>query len=113
MSKEEVLDAIAGGRVAVHEHDQPGVPVTNRLTLLFPDDRVSLEGVRLPADAVLPEVASLRGPLSCLNEARYGIVFGTLGAARPKHSAPRYPQPPAIKLPHKYPQPPDILTRHP
>jgi len=40
------------------------------------------EGVRLPADAVLPEVASLRGPLSCLNEARYGIVFGTLGAAR-------------------------------
>lgn len=41
-----------------------------------------LEGVRLPAAAVLPEVASLRGPLSCLNEARYGIVFGTLGAAR-------------------------------
>jgi len=40
------------------------------------------DGVRLPADAVLPEVASLRGPLSCLNEARYGIVFGTLGAAR-------------------------------
>jgi glutaryl-CoA dehydrogenase len=41
-----------------------------------------LEGVRLPADAVLPGVASLRGPLSCLNEARFGIVFGTLGAAR-------------------------------
>lgn len=41
-----------------------------------------LEGVRLPADAVLPGVAGLRGPLSCLNEARFGIVFGTLGAAR-------------------------------
>jgi glutaryl-CoA dehydrogenase len=41
-----------------------------------------LEGVRLPADAVLPEVTGLRGPLSCLNEARFGIVFGTLGAAR-------------------------------
>ncbi|MDQ1246780.1 MAG: glutaryl-CoA dehydrogenase [Actinomycetota bacterium] len=40
------------------------------------------EGVRLPADAVLPGVASLRGPLSCLNEARYGIAFGSLGAAR-------------------------------
>ena len=39
-------------------------------------------GLRLPADAVLPGVASLRGPLSCLNEARFGIVFGTLGAAR-------------------------------
>jgi glutaryl-CoA dehydrogenase len=41
-----------------------------------------LDGVRLPADAVLPEVVGLRGPLSCLNEARFGIVFGTLGAAR-------------------------------
>jgi glutaryl-CoA dehydrogenase len=41
-----------------------------------------LEGVRLPGDAVLPEVSSLRGPLSCLNEARFGITFGALGAAR-------------------------------
>ena len=41
-----------------------------------------LENVRLPGDAVLPEVSSLRGPLSCLNEARFGIVFGALGAAR-------------------------------
>ena len=41
-----------------------------------------LEDVRLPADAVLPEVTGLRGPLSCLNEARFGIVFGALGAAR-------------------------------
>jgi glutaryl-CoA dehydrogenase len=41
-----------------------------------------LDGVRLPASAVLPEVAGLSGPLSCLTEARYGIVFGALGAAR-------------------------------
>ncbi len=41
-----------------------------------------LDEVRLPAGAVLPEVASLRGPLSCLNEARYGIVWGAVGAAR-------------------------------
>ena len=41
-----------------------------------------LTDVRLPADAVLPEVTGLRGPLSCLNEARFGIVFGTMGAAR-------------------------------
>jgi glutaryl-CoA dehydrogenase len=41
-----------------------------------------LEDVRLPADAMLPEVRGLRGPLSCLNEARFGIVFGALGAAR-------------------------------
>ena len=38
--------------------------------------------MRLPADAMLPGVRGLRGPLSCLNEARFGIVFGTLGAAR-------------------------------
>ncbi len=41
-----------------------------------------LEDVRVPGDAVLPEVTGLRGPLSCLSEARFGIVFGALGAAR-------------------------------
>ena len=40
------------------------------------------DGLRLPGDAVLPNVTGLRGPLGCLNEARFGIVFGTLGAAR-------------------------------
>lgn len=41
-----------------------------------------LDGVRLPADSALPGVASMRGPLSCLSEARYGIVWGVTGAAR-------------------------------
>jgi glutaryl-CoA dehydrogenase len=41
-----------------------------------------LEGVRLPADAVFPDVSGLKGPLSCLNEARYGILWGAVGAAR-------------------------------
>ena len=41
-----------------------------------------LTDVRLPASAQLPEATSLRGPLSCLNEARYGIVWGAVGAAR-------------------------------
>ncbi len=41
-----------------------------------------LDGVRLPADAAFPEVRGLKGPLSCLNQARYGIVWGALGAAR-------------------------------
>lgn len=40
------------------------------------------DDVRLPADAMLPEASGLRGPLSCLNEARFGIVFGAMGAAR-------------------------------
>jgi glutaryl-CoA dehydrogenase len=41
-----------------------------------------LDDVRLPASALLPEATSLKGPLSCLNEARYGIVWGAVGAAR-------------------------------
>jgi len=41
-----------------------------------------LDDVRLPADAVLPGATSLRGPLSCLGEARFGIVFGAVGSAR-------------------------------
>ena len=45
------------------------------------------DDVRLPADAVLPEVASMRGPLSCLNEARFGILFGAIGAARACYEA--------------------------
>ncbi len=40
------------------------------------------DALRLPSTAVLPEARGLRGPLSCLNEARYGIVWGSLGAAR-------------------------------
>lgn len=46
-----------------------------------------LEGVRLPASAAFPEVRGLKGPLSCLNEARYGIVWGSLGAARSSFEA--------------------------
>ncbi|GAA2455654.1 acyl-CoA dehydrogenase family protein [Streptomyces lavendulocolor] len=41
-----------------------------------------LDDVRLPADAVLPGVTGLKGPLSCLSHARYGIVWGAMGAAR-------------------------------
>ncbi|PWG09746.1 acyl-CoA dehydrogenase [Streptomyces sp. V2] len=41
-----------------------------------------LDDVRLPESAVLPEVVGLKGPLSCLSHARYGIVWGAMGAAR-------------------------------
>ena len=43
---------------------------------------VYLDGCRLPADAVLPGAQGLRGPFGILNEARYGIVWGAMGAAR-------------------------------
>ncbi|MEV4888214.1 acyl-CoA dehydrogenase family protein [Nonomuraea sp. NPDC055795] len=40
------------------------------------------DDVRLPSSAVLPEVSGLKGPLSCLSEARFGILWGVVGAAR-------------------------------
>ena len=43
---------------------------------------IALDYVRLPSDAVLPHVVGLKGPFSCLNEARYGIMWGVMGAAR-------------------------------
>ena len=43
---------------------------------------ITLQDVRLPADAVLPNVVGLKGPFACLNEARYGIIWGAMGAAR-------------------------------
>jgi glutaryl-CoA dehydrogenase len=41
-----------------------------------------LDDVRLPGSAMLPEARGLSGPLGCLNEARFGIIFGAMGAAR-------------------------------
>ncbi|WP_018221447.1 acyl-CoA dehydrogenase family protein [Salinispora pacifica] len=43
---------------------------------------ISLDDVRLPASARLPEAVGLKAPLGCLTEARHGIVWGALGAAR-------------------------------
>ena len=43
---------------------------------------LKFDDCRLPSDSLLPEARGMRGPLSCLNEARYGIVWGAMGAAR-------------------------------
>ena len=48
---------------------------------------LALEDCRVPASAMLPGVEGMRGPLSCLSEARYGIVWGALGAARACYEA--------------------------
>ena len=48
---------------------------------------LALDDVRLPREAALPGVSSMRGPLSCLTEARYGIVWGAMGAARSCYEA--------------------------
>jgi len=48
---------------------------------------ITLENVEVPADAILPGAAGLRGPFACLNEARFGIIWGAMGAARDAYEA--------------------------
>ncbi|KAA0959738.1 acyl-CoA dehydrogenase [Microbacterium sp. ANT_H45B] len=48
---------------------------------------ITLTDVRLPANAQLPDARGLRAPFSCLNEARYGIGWGVIGAARDSYAA--------------------------
>jgi glutaryl-CoA dehydrogenase len=48
---------------------------------------IELAEVRLPADAMLPDARGLRGPFECLNQARYGIIWGSMGAARDSYLA--------------------------
>ena len=48
---------------------------------------IALEDVRLPGTALLPGARGLSGPFSCLNEARYGIIWGAMGAARDSYEA--------------------------
>ncbi|KUM33769.1 acyl-CoA dehydrogenase family protein [Arthrobacter sp. EPSL27] len=48
---------------------------------------IALDDVRLPGTALLPGAQGLRGPFSCLNEARYGIIWGAMGAARDSYEA--------------------------
>lgn len=66
--------------------DTPGFSapkITRKLSLRASvTSELVLEGVRLPESAAFPEVRGLRGPLTCLNEARFGILCGVVGAAR-------------------------------
>jgi glutaryl-CoA dehydrogenase len=76
----------AGIRGFVVPTDTPGFAaheIEHKLSLRASvTSELVLDGVRLPADAALPEAKGMRGPLACLAEARFGIVFGALGAAR-------------------------------
>lgn len=71
--------------------DSPGfsAPLIHRKVSLRASvtSELILQDVRLPADAVLPDVSGMRGPFSCLNEARFGISFGSVGAARACYEA--------------------------
>ncbi len=70
-----VVPTNSPGFVANEIHKKMSLRASVTSELVFTD-------TRLPGAAILPSVKGLKGPLSCLNEARFGIIFGTMGAAR-------------------------------
>jgi len=79
-------DTEEGVRGFVVPTDTPGFtanPIERKLSLRASvSAELAFDNLRLPESAVLPEVNGLKGPLSCLDEARYGILWGAAGAAR-------------------------------
>jgi glutaryl-CoA dehydrogenase len=71
--------------------DSPGYeasPITGKLSMRAAvQTDIELTDVRLPESAMLPEAKGLGGPFACLNEARYGIIWGAMGAARDSYEA--------------------------
>lgn len=78
--------AEAGVRGFIVPTSTPGfsaTPITRKLSMRASIQcDISLDGVAVPGDALLPKHPGLKGPFMCLNEARFGISFGALGAAR-------------------------------
>ncbi|MFB7843411.1 acyl-CoA dehydrogenase family protein [Microbacterium sp. NPDC056052] len=82
--------ALGGGGRAVRGFLVPtttpgftATPITGKLSMRASVQcDIALDGVRLPADAILPGAEGMSGPFGCLNEARYGIIWGAMGAAR-------------------------------
>ncbi len=71
--------------------DTPGftaTPIAHKLSMRASIQcDLEFDGVRLPAEAMLPGATSLRAPFECLGEARYGIIWGSMGAARDSYLA--------------------------
>jgi glutaryl-CoA dehydrogenase len=76
-------DGIRGFVVPTDSAGFSANPVRHKLSLRASvTSELVLDSVRLPESAALPGTTGLSGPLACLDEARFGIVFGALGAAR-------------------------------
>jgi glutaryl-CoA dehydrogenase len=76
-------EGIRGFLVPKGAHGFSATDIPRKLSLrASTTSELVLDGVRLPADAILPASRGLSGPLGCLNEARFGIIFGAMGAAR-------------------------------
>lgn len=76
-------DVVRGFVVPTDTSGFTATPITGKLSMRASlQCDIELTDVRLPAEAILPENPGLRGPFSCLSEARYGIAWGAMGAAR-------------------------------
>jgi glutaryl-CoA dehydrogenase len=76
-------DGIRGFLVPTDTPGYRAIDIEHKLSLRASiQSELYFEDLRLPEEAVLPEVTGLKGPFSCLGEARYGIIWGVMGAAR-------------------------------
>ncbi|MGX7722655.1 acyl-CoA dehydrogenase family protein [Rhodococcus rhodochrous] len=80
---EEGAKGIRGFVVPTDTHGFSAPEIHSKLSLRASvTSELVLDGVRLPSSAMMPKAKGLRGPLTSLGEARFGIVFGAIGAAR-------------------------------
>jgi len=76
-------EGIRGFAVPANSKGFTANPIERKLSLRASvTSELVLENCRVPAEAAFPDVRGLRGPLACLNEARFGIIWGAMGAAR-------------------------------
>ncbi len=76
-------EGIRGFLVPTSAEGFTATPITGKLSMRASIQcDITFDDVRLDGDALLPGASGLRGPFSCLNEARYGILWGAMGAAR-------------------------------
>jgi len=81
-------DGIRGFIVPTETPGFTATPIENKLSMRASIQcDITLTDVRLPETALLPGAKGLRGPFECLNEARYGIIWGAMGAARDSYEA--------------------------
>jgi glutaryl-CoA dehydrogenase len=79
----QTADGISGFVVPTKTPGFSATQIKSKLSLRASvTSELVFQDVRLPASAILPNVKGLKGPMSCLNEARFGILFGVVGAAR-------------------------------
>lgn len=81
--KEGVTEQVRGFIVPTGSAGFTATPIESKLSMRASlQCDIELRGVELDAEAILPENPGMRGPFLCLNEARYGIAWGAMGAAR-------------------------------